>query len=231
MIERNANGEWETIIPDEYTQAKETTKAWLDECEGGREFKAHYNFAENFFKIAEQIEFHHYDTSFTALEHVFTTLRDSGQLVTSAPAAPAAADDVPRAANGTPLTGSQLEWRNFAIWANDPKTSSRDIAERRRTSPSFNKFYQESLKREMNVPIDGDVRPFNSHLTPSPVPSNAEVQGIAAKASLLVPALKQFAAEFVTTPASRVRFLRSSANPSRLEYERSFQACIEAGLI
>ena len=83
----------------------------------------------------------------------------------------------------------------------------------------------------MTQTIDGDVRPFNPYLTPSKAPSDSDVRGIAAKASLLVPDLEKWAAEYTTTPSSRVRFLRSTANPFYEQYEKSFQAAISAGLI
>jgi hypothetical protein len=145
--------------------------------------------------------------------------------VAAAPAAPAPPVDK----NGRVLGASQKAWQEHAEWSRT--ASSRDIAERRRVDPSFAKFYASSLQIEMTQPIDGDVRPFNPHLLPSTTPSNAEAQGIAAKASLLLPQLQAFAAEYVTTPAARVKFLRSTANPFHAQYESSFQACLEAKLI
>ena len=44
---------------------------------------------------------------------------------------PAPEPEVLRDRNGNPLTSSQLQWREFAIWANDPSTSSEMIRQRR----------------------------------------------------------------------------------------------------
>jgi hypothetical protein len=47
-----------------------------------------------------------------------------------------------------PLTSSQLQWRKFAIWANDPNTTSEMIRQRRQSDRNFAEFYRRSLERE-----------------------------------------------------------------------------------
>jgi hypothetical protein len=151
MIRRNtATGEVEEV-DTEFEDAKTATKRWLAETAQGKEFSEKYHTDASVAKLVEQIAFHDLTVDFHNLNFVFVSLRDSGQLLTKeqeAAAQRATEPDVPRDRNGKPLSASQLEWRQFAIWANDPKTSSAMIAERRRTSASFNKFYVESLKRE-----------------------------------------------------------------------------------
>jgi hypothetical protein len=141
---------------------------WLKNDPLGQEFANEFNTAANVAKLSQQLEFHTLPVSSKTLGWVFERLRDSGQLAEPQTAA-APVPDVPRGKDGRPLSSSQLEWRNFAIWANDPKTSSRAIADKRRSSPSFNKFYIESLRQEMNVPIDGAVTPTSGEMRPTTV--------------------------------------------------------------
>ena len=47
-----------------------------------------------------------------------------------------------------PLKSSQLQWRKFAIWANDPNTTSEMIRQRRQSDRNFAEFYRRSLERE-----------------------------------------------------------------------------------
>lgn len=145
---------------------KQLMKFWLKSEPTGHEFSEKYNLEENVIKLAEVLSLHNMVVSIPNLIWVYERLRDSGGLAT--PQATVEVE-VPRGKDGRPLTSSQLEWRNFAIWASDPKTSSRGIAERRRTSPSFNKFYLESLKREMAQPIDGEVTPSSGEMRPTSV--------------------------------------------------------------
>jgi hypothetical protein len=159
MLKRLESGEV-VDVDDSYEREKEATKHWLDQTEEGREFRELYLTDANVDKLQQQIEFHNADVTLASLSFAFHALRDSGQLLTKeqeAAAQRAAEPDVPRNRNGKALTPSQLEWREFAAWAKDPKTSSAMIKERRRSSPSFNKFYVESLKREFQSV--GDAAP------------------------------------------------------------------------
>jgi hypothetical protein len=108
----------------------------------------------------------------------------------------------------------------------------RDINERKRTDPKFASFVRTNLQREMNdTPVADSMVPNNPHLLPKQELSDDALRGAAAKASLLLPQLEVWVAEYTTTPSSRVRFLRSVANPFYEQYEKSFQAAISAGLI
>ena len=164
-IRWDAGGSAEATL-DDFEGSREITKLWVKDSFEGREFLDKFYTTASTDKLREQLEFHGLPISFNNLTFVYSILRDSGQL--TAPKV-AALPDVPRGRDGHPLTSSQLEWRNFAIWANDPKTSSRDIAEKRRTSPSFQKFYVESLKREMEHEIDGAVTPSTGEMRPTSV--------------------------------------------------------------
>lgn len=202
-----------------------------------KKFLAKFQFGPNFDTIMTTVDRLHPDAPFVTtglfLDAVKVLMTAAPEKLIPREVVPAAVAPAPPAPavdkNGRVLGSSQKAWQEHAEWSRT--ASSRDIAERRRIDPSFAKFYSSSLKLEMTQPIDGDLRPFNPHLTPSKPPSNADVQGIAAQASLLPHQLKAFAAEYVTTRASRVRFLRSTANPFHAQYEASFQAAISAGLI
>lgn len=149
-------------VDTEFESTKEATKQWLKETPEGKEFAEKYLTETNIDRMHQQIEFHNSDVTFASLSFAFIALRDSGRLLTKeqeATAQRAAEPDVPRDRNGKPLSASQIEWRQFAAWANDPMTSSAMIKERRRSSPSFNKFYTESLKREFQQV--GDAAPVS----------------------------------------------------------------------
>jgi hypothetical protein len=156
---------------DDFEGTRDLMKEWVLNDSSGQQFAARFNTPASIDKLAEVLQFHNMVISIANLTWVYERLRDSGQLITpeqEAASSQIVEPDVPCGRDGRPLTSSQLEWRNFAIWANDPKTSSRDIAEKRRTSPSFNKFYIESLKREMNeTPIDGAVEPTRGEFHPT----------------------------------------------------------------
>jgi hypothetical protein len=151
-----------------YAGSRTIMVEWLRDDDCGQEFATHFNTEASVEKIRQQLAFHDLPVSSKNLSWVFERLRDSGQLAEPETAA-VPVPDVPRGKDGRPLTSSQLEWRNFAIWANDPNTSSRDIAEKRRSNPSFKKFYVESLKQEMSVPIDGAVTPTSGEMRPTSV--------------------------------------------------------------
>lgn len=148
----------------DYEASKYLTKEWAKTTPEGQEFISKYYTEESLAKITEQLEFHNLSVSLANLTFVYTILRDSGQL--TAPII-AAVPDVPRDRNGKALSPSQLEWREFAIWANDPKTSTREINEKRKTNASFAKFYRESLRAELVTEIDGAVVPTTGEYRPT----------------------------------------------------------------
>src|ERR1051326_6782270 len=125
--------------------------------------------------------------------------------------------DVPRDRNGNPLTASQLQWRQFAIWANDPNTSSEMIRQRRLTDRSFAEFYRRSLEREAQE-------------TPS---TQFELAGQSQTTKRATPELIAFAEEYRKTPTEKVRQLRSPAfNPLGYKtYINNIEAALAAGLI
>jgi hypothetical protein len=156
---------------DSYEGTKTVMADWIKNDPAGQAFAETFNTNASIEKMAEVLELHGMVVSSANLTWVAQMLTDSGQLTTpeqEAAASRTAEPDVPRDRNGKALTPSQLEWREFAIWANDPKTSSAMIAERRRTSSSFNKFYVESLKREFQSVgdatemLDGSYRPTST---------------------------------------------------------------------
>jgi len=126
--------------------------------------------------------------------------------------------EVPRDRNGNPLTSSQLQWREFAIWANDPSTSSETIRQRRLTDRSFAEFYRRSLEREATE-------------TPSTQFELAGQSPVKAK-SAITPELIAFAEEYRKTPTQEVRKRRNPTfNLNAQQYERNFQAALAAGLL
>jgi hypothetical protein len=219
MIERNAQGVWENVTTDQYTQEKETTMAWLEECEGGREFAARYNFAENHFKISEQMEYHNYDVSFTNLETVFYNLRDSGQLVTSAPIAQE--DDVQRTKNGVPLTEPQKKWDEYRTFSDSH--SMQDIRNRVKVDAGFASFVRKTYEREMEGVGDSYV-PSNPHLALQPPPTIA-----AMKDDYMV----EFAKRYHAMSSAEVKSARSkAANPlTAAKFVADTERAIELRLI
>jgi len=127
--------------------------------------------------------------------------------------------EVPRDHTGKPLTSSQLEWRNFAIWANDPNTTSEMIRQRRLTDRSFAEFYRRSLEREATETPSTQFRLAGQSQTEN-------------KKSV-APELVTWAEEFRRTPMDRVRQQRSPVmNPFGFEaYENNLKAAIAAGLV
>jgi hypothetical protein len=133
--------------------------------------------------------------------------------------------------NNKILGSPQLAWQEHARWA--ATASSQQIAERRRTDASFQKFYESSLRLEMQHEIDGDVRPTNPHIGSQAKPSQAAINVAASKAGLTVPELHAWVEAYNETPSNRVRLLRSAgANPTGYQqYEKAFEAAVAANLI
>ena len=131
---------------------------------------------------------------------------------------PAPEPEVPRDRNGNPLNSAQLEWRQFAIWSNDPSTSSEMIRQRRLTDRSFAEFYRRSLEREAQE-------------TPS---TQFELAGQSQTQSRqATPELIAFAEEYRKTSVEKVRQLRSPAfNPLGYKtYIKNIETALAAGLI
>jgi hypothetical protein len=126
--------------------------------------------------------------------------------------------EVPRDKNGNTLTSSQLEWRSFAIWSNDPNTTSEMIRQKRQTDRSFAEFYKRSLLREAQE-------------TPSTQFSLAGQPSTESKPAV-TPELIAFAQEYRNTSMQEVRKRRNPTfNLNAAQYEQNFQAALAAGLI
>jgi len=76
---------------------------------------------------------------------------------------------VPVDRNGRPLTQAQIDWAEMTTFANEK--SMKEIKDRKRVDPKFLAFVQTNLRRQMDVPIDGDVRVSNPHIEQSAPPS------------------------------------------------------------
>ncbi|MGB9474829.1 MAG: hypothetical protein WCE87_07135 [Candidatus Udaeobacter sp.] len=127
--------------------------------------------------------------------------------------------EVPRDKNGKSLNSAQLAWRQYAVWANDPSTTSEMIRQRRATDASFAEFYRRSLSREMTEGGVGDA-----------------VHGLNDRpqvAKQITPELQAWVAEYRTTPNQRVRQLcRADFNPAGyVAYNANLELAISAGLI
>jgi hypothetical protein len=129
--------------------------------------------------------------------------------------------EVPRDRNGRPLSTAQIAWGEMTRWAE--AASSRDIAERRRSDPAFAKFYLACLKQEMNVEIDGDVRPFNPHMK----------QKQPSQAAMHDQKLIEFASRWRSLSAEEIRKSRRfDTSPLTAQtFLDQESACIKAGLI
>jgi hypothetical protein len=127
--------------------------------------------------------------------------------------------EVPRDKNGNPLNPAQIAWRNFAIWANDPNTSSEMIRQRRSTDRSFAEFYRHSLTREAQE-------------TPSTQFSIAG-QATTDNKPAVTPELVAFAEAYRHTSTEEVRKLRSPLiNPLGWErYKELESAAASAGFL
>ncbi len=144
-----------------YAGSRTIMVEWLRDDDCGQEFATHFNTEASVEKIRQQLAFHDLPVSSKNLSWVFERLRDSGQLAEPETAA-VPVPDVPRGKDGRPLTSSQLEWRNFAIWANDPHLTQQS-GHRPRETPVKSKFQKvlrrESQARNVSAKFDGAVTP------------------------------------------------------------------------
>lgn len=142
-----------------------------------------------------------------AMKTVMDVEKDKLILLTTEEETPAPTveqEPLPTDKNGKPLSASQLAWREHAEFA--CTASSRQIAERKRTDASFRAFVEDSLRREMQQPIDGDVREANPHLS------------LQKPTGKVTPALLEFAEGYRKMSTSEIRSKRSAAiNPNGYE--------------
>lgn len=136
----------------------------------------------------------------------------------------------PLRADGNPMSESQQRWSEYRQFSESH--SMKDCRERARVDSGYRSFMSKNIEREFEQAGDSVV-PQNPHLLLAEDPSKAALKAIAAKAGLLVPQLFEWVKIYNTTPANQVRSLRSAAaNPLGYEqYEKSFQAALEAHLI
>jgi hypothetical protein len=210
----------------------------LRESVVGKRFLAKYDLIQNFPAISETMDKLYPERPYVSTGIMLDSMKvlmiaASDKLVprevvpaVAPPATPAAVDK-----NGRPLTDSQKAWSEYRTFSETH--SMKEVRDRMRVDPGYASFVNTNREREMNVPIDGDVRPFNTHLLPKKELSSDAVRGIAAKASLLLPDLKKWVIEYHKTPAARVRALRSpGSNPMGFEaYNQAFDAACAANLI
>jgi hypothetical protein len=123
--------------------------------------------------------------------------------------------EVPVDRNGKPLSPSQLAWKEHHEWASTH--SAADCQKRAQADPSFRKFRESSLRLESNVGVPDAVTNLNTR----------------ASRKAASPDLIAFADEFLRTPSSRVKVLRSpAANPNGYQqYLKNIEAATLAGLI
>lgn len=205
---------WPYAILGNYEGNRILVKEWIANDPTGQEFSREWNTSASIERIKQVLELHKMNVSSRNLAWAFTRLKDSGQLVQPA-AASVIVPDVPRGKDGRPLTKSQLEWRQSAIWANDPKTSSRAIADKRRSSPSFNKFYIESLRREFEQVHDGRIPEGTVQDDDAPSVSDAEYNRLA-----------NFATAFNAMPVAEARKKSLAAfNPRHEQFTHDSEIC------
>ncbi len=139
-------------------------------------------------------------------------------------------EPVPTDKNGRPLSASQIQWSEMTRWSESASQSQRKerFVSTRHIEASWRNFSSARFEG-----VGDSVVAQNPHLLPKEDLSTATINGIAAKAGLLVPQLLEWAKVYNSTPSSRVRSLRSAAaNPLGYEqYNKSFEAAIAAGLI
>jgi hypothetical protein len=213
---------------DDFEASHDLSKEWITNDADGQEFAVKYNSPPNVERLAEVLELHGMAVSSQNLSWCYRRLRDSGQL--AAPRTPVE-PDVPRDRNSKHLSDAQQRWAEMTQFSNEK--SMRDINARKQKDPIFADFIRTNIRREMTQEIDGDCRPFNTHLNPQAQPSEAAVNVAASQAGLTVAELQAWAKTYILTSSSQVRLLRGrGANPTGYaQYEKSYQAAIAAGLV